>query len=59
MVHWRPSQHRGYGTFNRTFELPFKVDADKVEAKFSKGILYITLPRAEEDKPKKISVKLN
>lgn len=50
---------RGYGTFSRTIELPFKVDADKVGARFSKGILYVTLPRAEEEKPKKISVKLS
>ena len=50
---------RGYGTFSRTFELPFKVNADKVEAKFSKGVLYVTLPRVEEDKPRKISIKIN
>jgi HSP20 family protein len=50
---------RGYGTFSRTFELPFRVNADKVEAKFSKGVLYLTLPRAEEDKPRKISIKMS
>jgi len=50
---------RRYGTFSRTLELPFKVNADKVEAKFSKGVLYVTLPRVEEDKPKKISIKMS
>jgi HSP20 family protein len=33
------------------------VDADKVEAKFKNGIIEIRLPRAEDDKPKKITVK--
>lgn len=50
---------RGYGTFSRTIELPFKVNADKVDARFIKGVLYVTLPRAEEDKPKKISIKMS
>ncbi len=52
-------QERGYGKFTRTFELPFPVESDKVEASFDKGVLYIALPRAEADKPRKISVKSN
>ena len=50
-------QERGFGSFARTIELPFKIEVDKVEAEFSKGILCISLPRAESDKPKKIAVK--
>jgi len=50
-------QERGHGRFTRTITLPFKVNADKVEAVYERGILRITLPRAEEDKPKKIKVK--
>lgn len=50
-------RERGYGKFTRTFQLPFSVQADKVEATFNKGILSISLPRAEVDKPRKISVK--
>lgn len=50
-------RERGYGEFKRTIELPFNVQSDKVEAKFSKGILYIELPRAEAEKPRKITVK--
>ena len=50
-------QERGFGKFTRTFQLPFLVEADNVEATFEKGVLYITLPRAESDKPRKISVK--
>jgi HSP20 family protein len=37
--------------------LPFPVDAERVSALYQKGILQITLPRQEQDKPKKISVK--
>lgn len=50
-------KERWYGDFARTIELPFAVNADKVTADFSQGVLYLTLPRAEEDKPKKITVK--
>jgi len=50
-------QERGTGSFVRSVQLPFEVEADKVEAKLEKGILHLTLPRAEADKPKKIEVK--
>lgn len=50
-------QERGFGQFARTIQLPFRVDADKVEAIFKRGILSITLPRTEQDKPRKISVR--
>lgn len=50
-------KERWYGKFTKSIELPFSVDSEKVEAKFSKGILTIKLPRAEADKPKKITVK--
>jgi len=43
--------------FTRTFQLPFLVEADRVEAVFDKGVLHISLPRAEADKPKKIAIK--
>lgn len=50
-------QERPSGSFTRAIELPYNVDANKVEALFSKGVLTIKLPRAESDKPKKITVK--
>src|SRR5208283_5299784 len=50
-------RERWDGRFSKTFEIPFTVDADKVEAKFRKGVLYISLPRAESDKPRKITIK--
>lgn len=50
-------RERGFGNFTRTFQLPFTVEADNVEAVFDKGVLHISLPRAEAEKPKKIAVK--
>jgi HSP20 family protein len=43
-------------TFVRTIELPFSIESGMVEALYSKGILTLTLPIAEAQKPKKISV---
>lgn len=50
-------QERVHGDFERSLRLPFAINNDKVEAKFYNGILQIMLPRAEEDKPKKIEIK--
>lgn len=51
-------RERGCGQFNRTLELPYRIETDQVEATFDKGVLTVNLPRAEEDKPKKIAVKV-
>jgi HSP20 family protein len=50
---------RSYGAFSRSIVLPFEVDADKVTADFSKGVLKITLPKPAEvkDKTRKIAIK--
>ena len=50
-------QERDCGDFSRTIQLPHLVDTAKVEAVLDKGVLSITLPRAEADRPKKIMVK--
>lgn len=50
-------RERNYGSFSRTVQLPFMVDTNKVEASLKNGVLLINLPRAEADKPRKISVK--
>ncbi len=50
-------RERWHGQFSKTVELPFRVDASKVNASFKKGILVIKLPRAEEEKPRKIEIK--
>ncbi len=49
-------QERWTGSFSRTIELPFQVDQSKVEARFRKGVLEVRLPRAEADRPKKITI---
>jgi HSP20 family protein len=53
---WQRRERSG-GSFYRSIQLPFNVESTKVEADYTKGILRITLPRAESDKPKKISIK--
>jgi HSP20 family protein len=50
-------RERACGTFKRTFQLPFQVEAGEVKATFEKGVLEIVLPRAEADKPRKITIK--
>jgi HSP20 family protein len=50
---------RSYGSFSRTIPLPAEVETDKVEAKFKKGLLSITLPKTAKAvaETKKIAVK--
>lgn len=50
-------KERSFGSFSRTLQLPYHVNPDEVDASFNKGILMIQLPRAEEDKPKKIAIR--
>ena len=50
-------KERYYGAFNRSLILPVQVKSDKAEAVFDNGILTLTLPKAEETKPKQIKVK--
>lgn len=46
-----------YGAFERSFALPTAIISDKAKAEFENGILTITLPKAEEVKPRVITVK--
>ncbi len=50
-------QERADGAFSRTLTLNVPVQADKAEAIFENGVLTLTLPKAEETKPKVIKVK--
>lgn len=43
--------------YERSFELPVKVDPDKVEAQLKLGVLTVTLPKAAETRPLQIAVK--
>lgn len=49
---------RSYGVFQRSFQLPNSVDAERIDAKLEHGVLTISLPKAEKAKAKEIAVKV-
>ena len=49
---------RTYGQFERLIQLPMAVQADKVKATYRDGVLQITLPKAEELKPREIKIDI-
>jgi HSP20 family protein len=49
-------RERVAGSFDRTITLPVQVDANRIAADYRNGMLVLTLPRAESDKPKSIKV---
>lgn len=49
-------EHR-QGSFERTVRLPAEVQTDKAHADFKNGVLTVALPKAEDVKPKTISIK--
>src|SRR5688572_63875 len=50
-------KERAEGSFNRTLTLPTEVDAERVDARYADGILTLTMPKAEEAKPRQITVR--
>jgi HSP20 family protein len=44
------------GSFHRVLRMPAEIDADKVEAKITDGVLTLRLPKAESARPKKIKI---
>ena len=50
-------RERTSGEFSRVLSLPYRVDSGKVQAAYRHGLLRVSLPRAEADKPKKITVE--
>ena len=50
-------RERGFGTFRREVVLPVTVDADKVEARFENGVLFLILPKSEAARPRRIAVQ--
>ena len=58
--HERVSYHRKErpeGAFNRAVSLPMEVDAERVDAHYADGVLTLTLPKAEQAKPRQIAVR--
>ena len=47
---------RRFGRFHRAIRLPDRVDVNAVEASYREGLLTITVPKAEEAKPRRIPV---
>ncbi len=52
-------QERRYGRYVRSLRLGTQVDSAKLKANYKDGVLELTLPKAEEMKPKKISVDVH
>ncbi len=52
-------RERTYGRFTRSFQMGKNVQADKISASYKDGVLHITLPKAEEVKPRQIEVTVS
>ncbi len=50
-------RERPEGRFVRTLRLPFRASTEQVNARYRNGILRITVPRSEEEKPRKIAIE--
>jgi HSP20 family protein len=50
-------REREAGRFSRNITLPDRIDNEKIEAESKNGVLTVTLPKAEETKPRKIDIK--
>jgi HSP20 family protein len=50
---------RSYGKYFRSFNLPEQIKEDKIKAEFKDGQLNVTIPKADEVKPKEIDIKVN
>ncbi len=50
-------RERPYGKFKRVINLSKHIDSEKVEASYKNGILFLTLPKKEELKPRQIKIK--
>jgi len=51
-------RERFFGRFSRSVSLPADVQGDKIGATYKDGVLTVTLPKAEEAKPKQIEVSV-
>ena len=49
-------RERMFGRFDRSLTLPVEIEADKVQATYTDGVLALLLPRAEHDKPRRIKL---
>ena len=49
---------RSYGRFQRSFTLPANLNPEAIKAKFTNGVLTVSIPKAEEVKPKEIQISV-
>ena len=49
-------RERRTGAFTRSIQLPYRIDPERIEARLENGVLYLSLPRPEEDKPHRIVI---
>jgi HSP20 family protein len=50
-------RERRRGSFSRTIQLPYRIDPDRIQAQLENGVLRLSLPRPEEDKPRRIAIQ--
>jgi HSP20 family protein len=52
-------RERSFGSFERSFQVPGGIDADKIKARFNNGVLSVTLPKTPEARraEKKLAVR--
>jgi HSP20 family protein len=50
-------RERRSGRFSRTLQLPYRIDPERIEAQLENGVLRLSLPRPEEDKPRRIAIQ--
>jgi len=50
---------RTFGKYYRSFTLPNEIKEDKIKAAFKDGQITVTIPKAEDVKPKEIAIKVN
>jgi HSP20 family protein len=50
-------RERRFGSFNRTLQLPVRVEGERAEASFDNGVLTLRIPKSEEVKPRQIQIK--
>jgi HSP20 family protein len=47
---------RSFGRFSRSLQLPEGVDAERISAQFTNGVLEVTIPKPEQRKPRRIEI---
>lgn len=50
-------KEKRYGKFERTFRLPFEIDAERVTAKYDNGVLKLEIPKPEQQQQKTIEIQ--